>query len=325
MKTNATSLLFFLAKVAIALVLIAIICTKIDFAVLARHVNTASVGFLLLGTALLAVNVLLVGVRWWFLLRRLGVAMLPLGYAMASTYVSVFVGQAMPGPIGSDAVRGWLCYRRGVNLRVTITSLVTDRLLALLGLIVVAGAVWFRHFDAADQSLGRQVAILAVAVVAVGVLGFWLLPVITKALAGRWARFTPVHDLVSMFRFAALSRAGALGMALSCVVVALTVSAVLVFARGFGIALAPSIAYLIVPLAVLFSALPISIGGWGVREASLSYGLTLFGTPADDAALLGLALGIGLLLASLPGGIVMLAFGSELRPAFGRARVGLVE
>jgi uncharacterized membrane protein YbhN (UPF0104 family) len=79
------------------------------------------------------------------------------------------------------------------------------------------------------------------------------------------------------------------------------------------------VAYLVVPVAILFSSLPISIGGWGVREASLSYGLTLFGMGADDAALVGLALGIGLLLASLPGGIVMLVLGGQVRPAFAPA------
>jgi hypothetical protein len=51
----------------------------------------------------------------------------------------------------------------------------------------------------------------------------------------------------------------------------------------------------------------------------------LFGVKADDAALLGLALGIGLLLASLPGGIVMLMLGGQARPAFHRAGSGLID
>ncbi len=42
----------------------------------------------------------------------------------------------------------------------------------------------------------------------------------------------------------------------------------------------------------------------------------------DDAALLGLAFGIAILLSSLPGGVVMLVLGEQARPAFGRARTG---
>ena len=41
--------------------------------------------------------------------------------------------------------------------------------------------------------------------------------------------------------------------------------------------------------------------------------------------LLGLALGIGLLLALLPGGIVMLMLGGQARPAFHRAGSGLID
>ncbi len=134
----------------------------------------------------------------------------------------------------------------------------------------------------------------------------WLLPALTGLLARRWGDWRALQEVPAIFRFTALSGAGAAGMALSGLVITLTINAVILFAHGFGVTLAPAAAYLVVPVAVLFSSLPISIGGWGVREASLSYGLTLFGVASNDAALLGLALGIGLLLASLPGGIVML-------------------
>jgi glycosyltransferase 2 family protein len=325
MKKTGSALALFFLKAAITVSLIVVIVTKIDFSALARHLDGSGAAYLFLGTLLLAANVLIVAVRWWLLLRRLNVEALSLGYAMAGTYASVFVGQATPGAIGADAVRGWLCYGRDVPLRVILMSLVTDRLLALLGLTAVAGAIWYWQFGALDHSVGRQVAVLAAIAIIAGLAALWLLPALLGALAPRWKLLHRVNDLLAIFRITALSGAGALGLALSCIVVALTVNAVMLFARGFGIALLPSVAFLIVPVAILFSSLPISVGGWGVREASLSYGLVLFGMAADDAALLGLALGIGLLLASLPGGIVMLAMGAQVRPAMQRARTGFVE
>jgi glycosyltransferase 2 family protein len=325
MTKSATTLLFFLLKAAITVSLIVVIFMKIDFSVLARHLDAGGTAYLFLGTLLLAINVLVVGVRWWLLLRRLGVEALSLGYATAGTYASVFVGQATPGAIGADAVRGWLCYGRGVALRTIIMSLVTDRLLALVGLIGVSFAVWYWQFDAAGRSVGWQIAILAAIVASGAAFVLWVMPVLTQSLAERWPPVRKLHELVAIFRFTALSGAGAAGLLLSCVVVALTVNAVVIFAHGFGIALAPSVTYLVVPIAILFSSLPISIGGWGVREASLSYGLILFGLRPDDAALLGLALGIGLLLASLPGGIVMLLMGGQARPAVRRAGSGLLD
>jgi glycosyltransferase 2 family protein len=325
MKKSWSVLLFSLVKAAITVSLIVVICTKIDFSALARHLDGSGTIYLFLGTLLLAVNILIVGARWWLLLRRLKVETMSLGYATATTYASVLVGQATPGPIGADAVRGWLCYRQDVPLRPIVMSLLTDRLLGMLALIVVAGAVWYWQFDAGKQSLGREIAILSALAVAAGAGALWLVPALTGSLAKRWGKLRALHELLAMFRFTALSGAGALGMALSCIVVALTVAAVILFARGFGVPLMPSVAYLIVPVAVLLSTLPISIGGWGVREASLSYGLALFGVAQADAALLGLALGIGLLLASLPGGIVILLLGGQVRPALRRAGSGLLE
>jgi len=325
MTKSGSALLFFLVKAAITISLIVVIFMKIDFSVLARHLDGGGAVYLFFGTLLLAINVLVVAARWWLLLRRLGVEALSLGYAMAGTYASVFVGQATPGAIGADAVRGWLCYGRGVALRTIIMSLVTDRLLALLGLVGVSLAVWYWQFDAAGRSVGVQIAILAAALAAGAAFALWLMPALTDRLAERWVRLRKVHELVAIFRFTALSRAGAAGLLLSGIVVALTVNAVILFAHGFGVALASSVAYLVVPIAILFSSLPISIGGWGVREASLSYGLVLFGLRPDDAALLGLALGIGLLLASLPGGIVMLMLGGQARPALHRAGGGLID
>jgi uncharacterized membrane protein YbhN (UPF0104 family) len=318
MKRTGSVLLISLVKVAIAVSLLVVICTKIDFSVLARHLDGGGAADLFLGALLLAANIPLVATRWWLLLRNLNVEDLSLGYAIGGTYASVFVGQATPGPVGADAVRAWLCYGRKVPLRVIVLSLVTDRLLATLGLIAVSGVVWFWQF-ATDRSVAGRIAIPGVIVLAATVVLLWVMPALTSPLAKRWQRFHAVHELFRMFRVAAFSRAGAFGFGLSCLVVALTVNAVMVFAHGFGVGLAPAVAYLVVPVVILFSSLPISIGGWGVREASLSYGLMLFGVAPNDAASLGLALGIGLLIASLPGAVVMLMLGLQLRAVLDRA------
>jgi glycosyltransferase 2 family protein len=315
MIKNPRVLLFSLVKAAITVSLIAVICSKIDFNLLARRLDGSGAIFFVLGVMLLAANAIPVGARWWLLLRRLDVATVSLGYAVAATYVGVFAGQVLPGAVGTDAVRGWLCYNRGASLRLTIMSLVTDRMLAIVGVVLMAGLAWFWHFETFDDRLGRQIAMLGALVALAAAGAIWLLPALTRFLAKYWARLRPVQDLTAIFRFTALSRAGLAGLALSLVTMTMTVNAAILFARGFGIALAPSSAYVAVPVAVLSSSLPISIAGWGVREASLSYGLVLFGIAPEDAALVGLSLGIGILLASLPGGIVTLLLGRQVRPA----------
>jgi glycosyltransferase 2 family protein len=315
MIKNPRVLLFSLVKAVITVVLIAVICSKIDFGLLTWRLDGRGAMFFLLGVMLLAANAIPVGARWWLLLRRLDVVIMSLGYAVAATCVGVFAGQVLPGAVGTDAVRGWLCYNRGASLRPTIMSLVADRMLAIVGVVLMAGLAWFWHFETFDDMLGRQIAMLGALVALAAAAAIWLLPVLTRFLAKYWARLRPMQDLTAIFRSTALSLAGLAGLALSLVTMTMTVNAAVLFARGFGIALAPSAAYVAVPVAILSSSLPISVAGWGVREASLSYGLVLFGIAPEDAALVGLSLGIGILLASLPGGVVALLLGRQVRLA----------
>jgi glycosyltransferase 2 family protein len=323
MRKNGRLLLLTLVKAAITVSLIVFICSKIDFSVLARHLRGSSAIYLCFGTLLLIANIPLVAARWWLILRRLDVTGMPFAYTFVATYAGLFIGQLAPGAVGFDAARGWLAYRRGAKLRVIIASLVTDRVLAILALVVVAGSAWLWQFNAADQSFGRQIAILGSIVVVMVALALWLISVLIGNLAAPGPRLRSLHELAVTFRFAALSRAGIIGLALSCGVILLTVNAVIVFAHGFEVSIVPAAAYLVVPVAVLAAAVPISIAGWGVREASLSYGLMLFATPSADAALLGLTLGIGLVVSALPGGIITLLLGWRLRPEPDDAEAGL--
>jgi uncharacterized membrane protein YbhN (UPF0104 family) len=60
----------------------------------------------------------------------------------------------------------------------------------------------------------------------------------------------------------------------------------------------------VLPAVLLFSFLPISIGGWGVREGGMLVGLGVIGVSSDDAVFVGLALGSFGLVAALTGALV---------------------
>lgn len=313
---SGKSLPYFALKATISISLLALVCAKIDFSVFNRHLSGAQAASLLLAMLLLLTNILLVAARWWLLLRRLGFTAMPFGSAMLCNYASVVVGQVTPGTVGSDAVRGWLAYRRGAPVGTVVASLIADRLLAVLGIGIVVAIVWLWRLQAPAHVLGLQTAALAAVVLLLGAMVLWLAPDLVERIAKRWPRLRPLHEVYAAFRAAAWSGAGAAGLALSCAIIVLTVNAVILFAGGLGVSVPPSVLYLVVPVVILASAVPISIAGWGLREASIAYGLIMLGAVSQqDAALLGLMLGIGLLLVSLPGGVAMLLLGKEARTA----------
>jgi len=57
---------------------------------------------------------------------------------------------------------------------------------------------------------------------------------------------------------------------------------------------------------LLILTIPISIGGWGVREGAMVTAFALVGVPGEGALVLSLLFGVIGLVVSLPGGIVWL-------------------
>jgi uncharacterized membrane protein YbhN (UPF0104 family) len=66
-------------------------------------------------------------------------------------------------------------------------------------------------------------------------------------------------------------------------------------------------ALVLFPGVLLVSMLPISLGGWGVREHAMVVAFGLVGVPADAALSASILYGLCLLIASLPGGVLWLA------------------
>jgi len=60
------------------------------------------------------------------------------------------------------------------------------------------------------------------------------------------------------------------------------------------------------PPVLLLATLPVSFGGWGVREAALIGLLAPFGIAADQALGISIALGLLVMAAGLPGGVLWL-------------------
>ena len=65
------------------------------------------------------------------------------------------------------------------------------------------------------------------------------------------------------------------------------------------------------PAAIVAAALPVSLGGWGVREGAMVAGFALLGFDADAALLVSLLIGLSIAVLSLPGGLFWLLLRNE--------------
>src|SRR5262249_57857056 len=95
-------------------------------------------------------------------------------------------------------------------------------------------------------------------------------------------------------------------LALSALTTGFTILGFKLVADGVGSHLPLGNWIMIVPPVMLIQLLPISLAGWGVREAVLVVALAPFGVPAEAGLAMSVLFGMCLIASGLPGGLIWL-------------------
>ena len=301
-KTILTTFL----KLAISGGLIAYILSQLDVADAVDKLTRLSAGMIAFGVAMVALHIRLSSWRWSFLIRRMFHERLSSAAAMALFVMGMFFGQSFLPLAAGDVIRAWGVHRYGMSLRNAVVGVALDTLTGLLGLALLAvlGLLVFAGLTSDTQAvfgagLGVVVIFGATAALAVGDRVLGLLPQIrpVKGLAAvaKDARRL-VLDPGLCLRLLAMTVLGHL----------IPVALVIAFASDIGEPVSPLVAFAIVPVAQLISAVPVSIAGWGVRETAMVVAFQLVGGDPVLALTLSILIGLMYLLVSLPGGLVWL-------------------
>ena len=96
-------------------------------------------------------------------------------------------------------------------------------------------------------------------------------------------------------------------LGLSILTVGLAVFAFKLVGDSLGVPLSFVTWLAIVPPVSLIQLAPVSLAGWGVREAAMVVVLAGFGVPAAAALAISVLMGLALIVLGLPGGLIWLA------------------
>jgi uncharacterized membrane protein YbhN (UPF0104 family) len=291
-------------RLAVSVTLVAVVCRRIDAAGLARQFVTQSPVWLIVSALATLAQIGIAAMRWRETLLGLRVAT-PSGTALAVTYMASFFNCWLLGTMGGDAARALLA-PAGERGRATIVhSVLLDRVMTFagMGLVILPLAVF------GVGPLARSLPLIVSLVVAL--LPLVLLPVLA-----------PMSNLISGYRmpFAGLllglagswrqlcSERGRLAAALALA----TISTLAISATAWCLGRAQNLDVtfvdflMLMPPVVLLSGLPISVGGWGVREGAMIAALATVGVGASAAAMLSIQMGLLVAVLSLPGGALWL-------------------
>jgi len=237
----------------------------------------------------------------------------PLATTVQIALCGFFFEQVTIGFVGGDVVRLWLLRRADVPFGRAIGALLLDRacgfsslvLLSLLGIHALLALV--------DESLRSVIAVTLLVVVITGCVGVGVAFALTKLL--------PLSRLAVFWQHLSSPRQ-AIHIALLAIVFVLAATThllnVLVFwmlGQSLGLTVTLDQWFIVVPTVLLISMLPISVGGWGVREGAMVVALHGLGVPPEEALLSSILFGLCAVTATLPGAIFWV---STRKPSTGR-------
>ncbi len=277
--------------------LMAALVATVDWADVVRLLRRATPDLLVLLLSVYVMDRCFMAWKWHLLARTTGSA--PGLWTSIRIYVgSSVAGIALPlGGLGPDVVRTMLLTRAGMSSEDAVSSILVERLCGIAGaalMLLFAGTLLLWLLPSGNAAL-RELLPLLLGLGAAGVV----LGVVALYLG---ARFGALRRLL-----AALERRPALHRYLGAVAqfshhrwrlvanVALAwleqwapILALYLAFRTFGLQLGIFECAAIVPLASVLERLPISVAGFGVREAGIVLAAGWFGVSASDAFLVSL-------------------------------------
>ena len=306
-------------KVAVSVALLALLFSRVETSRLLAAARQASAPWLAGALALYGVMVLASAWRWGVLLTAQDVR-LPFRTLTSSFLVATFFNNFLPSNIGGDVVRVADTAPAAGSKTIATTVVLLDRGLGLLGLVLIAAIGATAGSRLADGGPVAPVLLwggfcTAAVLVTPALLrphAFARLLQPLRALHPTW-----VDERLARLT-AALARFGrAPGAVAACFAGAVLVQAVLV---AFYLAIAYSLRIpigfaelaVIVPISFIVQMIPLSMNGFGVREATFGFYFSRLGLPLESALLVSFMGAALIMLFSLSGAAAYLGRGRRI-------------
>jgi uncharacterized membrane protein YbhN (UPF0104 family) len=317
-------MLFSTIKILISLALLYLALRKVNLTELASRVNNlASLGWIVMAITVTFLQIFVGVLRWREISAECG-APLGLRQAMRFNLIGTFFNQTLPSSIGGDAVRLWLVARGGAGWRAATYSIFVDRAIGLIALaiIIVASLPW--SYNLIGDPHGRSALLFVDFAALAGGAGFLVL----GALPWPWLRrlwgMHHLHACAVIANRVIFSRKHGPAIAvLSLLVHVLAVVIAWCVVQSIAAPVLFGQIFQLVPPVMLITMLPISIAGWGVREASMALAFGYAGLLPNEGVNISLLYGAVTFLVGAFGGLVWI-FSAE-KAAQGAAPIQVPE
>jgi uncharacterized membrane protein YbhN (UPF0104 family) len=278
---------------------------KVDLRTLALRINNPeSLGWIALAIAAVFLQIFVGVLRWREISAECG-APLEARQAMRFNLIGSFFNQTLPSSIGGDAVRLWLVARAGAGWRAATYSIFVDRAIGLIALaIIIVGSLPWSYQLIADPN-GRSALLLVDFAALAGGVGFLVLGALRWPWLKRWWGTHHIHACAVIANRVIFSRDhGPKVAVLSALVHILAVVVAWCVVQSITAPVLFGQIFQLIPPVMLITMLPISIAGWGVREATMGLAFGYAGLMANEGVNVSLLFGAVYFIVGIIGGLV---------------------
>ena len=291
-------------KILISAALLYLALRKVNLSELGSRIDVASLGWIGMAIAVTFLQIFVGVLRWREISAECG-APLATKQAMRFNLIGTFFNQTLPSSIGGDAVRLWLVARSGAGWRAATYSIFVDRAIGLIALavIIVASLPW--SYSLIRDPHGRSALLFVDFAALAGGMGFLVLGRLPWPWLKRWWGTHHLYACSVIANRVIFSRErGPKVAVLSLLVHVLAVVIAWCVVQSIAAPVVFSQIFQLVPPVMLITMLPISIAGWGVREATMGLAFGYAGLAANEGVNISLLFGAVSFIVGAFGGLV---------------------
>lgn len=303
------------AKIILSLGILLLIVLRLDMQALWLQLKELDGVLWCVALGFMALQVFALACRWQYLVNN-NTHRIEYVEALQITLASLLANYIFIASISGVFVRIGLTVQHGFSLVKTVCAAVIDRLLTLFALVLLAAI--FLPLLPQYIDLGAH---MGSTMYQTTILGLSIFIILSLVFAPLFFRKVLKDRILSNRKYASslnyIRNLIAQPILVTKILVASLLGQVFYFISIYFLAMAtdahPQILALLVvlPAMILVASLPISFGGWGVREGAFIYGLGLIGIPMETAFLISVQIGImGMVTVMLIG--VPVVMGSDL-------------
>jgi hypothetical protein len=287
-------------KILLSIILLTLIFWNIESKDLFAKISAISLSAVIGALFCLIVQSLLVSGRWRIILAKCS-KKLPFLEVIKIHYMSLGASIFLPNMVAEPALKSILTKKYNVSVSSTLLSVVLDKLFVVSGLFVMTLFVMpiiLKLYNPGNELIlvyGLMVGSICFIYLSFLISRRYILGILYKKYVSRHGMLKNIVNYLLVDR----------ALIISCILITIisqiaSTTAFYILSLMMGTSLTYQECLLLITPAQFITTMPITFNGWGIREVSIIYMLSIVNIPTDTALVLSIQYGlIGLLLWSI--------------------------